>query len=741
MRRALSLGLLMAVCGCGMSQYRAGDVQRAEAPSEAELFGKLAKEIDPGPQTAVWPRIAAALRGEAELSAPRDKAPEARLDAARRRLGGWSVQVSTTEPDELGAKLKSALEGIYLVEPLALSSEPSAASLEARALLWEFYGAFVHTHALVKSFETLLAKSSAGKLADVLATSELLAKVAPAMRDRFAADVLRARAPARTVDEILRAHAARKLDAGDLQEARALYTEYLRRNQAAATGEDWLRVAFTHVRLEDERAAVAALARARFLAPAGDRKLQASFRSADRDLDALKRLLALPPGKDAASLLARFDLLYEMDRIKEAESVHGELARKRPDDARVRVRGVQLRVRRGEIDASLVKDLPDVGLTDKDAAFWSMRIGALGVALVKAAPNPRELDDLRAATAELAKLDPGRAAALAFVLERTARMLSGPVDGKALLDAMQGSMDDALALRAKYPGTSDVDRIVIALALFRPDPRAGLATTLVRPRTPPEDDAELYLQRARTAVALAAFVGHGADLGGVRRAIEDIPPTSDSETEALREVLFADADVLAGLDGGGAAAWTAAVQRYQTARKTIRGERARIDNNIGYAMERGGDSARATAFFDASSRGQTARRWVPLLNLATAPSEARTATLERVRALAGPADAEPPALVSAWLAAVETDAGGASAAAARALGELDAPMALHKASLHARGLETEGSFALGLGLRSGLRAHTMNASAHASLWLVRPMPITRAALEEKVRSPGGSRAR
>ncbi len=59
-------------------------------------------------------------------------------------------------------------------------------------------------------------------------------------------------------------------------------------------------------------------------------------------------------------------------------------------------------------------------------------------------------------------------------------------------------------------------------------------------------------------------------------------------------------------------------------------------------------------------------------------------------------------------------------------------------ALHSKGLETEGNFSLGLGLRAARLSHTLAASAWATLWLVRPMPLTRAELEAKAKDPAGA---
>jgi hypothetical protein len=239
------------------------------------------------------------------------------------------------------------------------------------------------------------------------------------------------------------------------------------------------------------------------------------------------------------------------------------------------------------------------------------------------------------------------------------------------------------------------------------------------------------LQRAQTVVTLAAYVGKGADLGAARRAVEEIPPSSDVAVEGLREALFGDLEVLAATTQGERAALARAAARYERAKELTKADVARLDNNLAFIALTQGDAARARALFEAAARAKSLRRWVPLLGMATAPSASKEEQLAALRAMSGAPDAELPALLYVWRAALEPDAAEAAKAANKALAELDGPLSLHKLPLLAEGLEAEGTFALGLGLRSGALAYTFNANAYATLWLVRPAPLSRAELEAK----------
>lgn len=734
MRRALLLtipSLLLAACG-GPSPAPIPP-KAPEKLEQVSALEKLAREIDPGPQPPLWPQVVAELRAKVELDAPRDTAPEARVKAARDRLQNWTLQVSTTEPAALEPRVQRALEGIYLLEPLALSEDTGPSAVEARAMLWEFYRAFSSMAPMIKAFEAGWAKEMGNKLASSIAVVELFDKAGPKMIDRLGARILRAGAPPRTVDNVLWQKATSKADAGDAEGARALYAEYVRRNRTSTSAEDALRAVHAYLRIEDMRAASASLDAAKANAPRNDRGFQARLRTAEHDRDAVAKLVALTK-RDTPDALAQYDLLFDLGRVKEAEAVLDALAKTRPKDARVRARQVQLRVNRGQFDEHLGDLLRDPDLTDLSAEYWSMRAGAAGMALMRAAPTPAALRELSQCAGELAKLQPSRAAAFQFLLDRVSRMLEKPLDAKSLVDTVRASFDDALALRSKYPEEPDVDRIVLALALFTADANKGLQAVLTPPKTAPADDIELYVQRARVAVALASYAGKAADLSAVRRAVEDIAPTTEPETEAAREALFGDVETLAATYGADRAAWSRAAARYESALQGGKQDRARLQDNLAFIAGVAGDATKARTLFEAAARENSGRRWVPLLNLSTLPGTSKNDELAAIRAIAGPANAEPPALVNVWRASLEPNPDDARVAAVKAIAELDAPMSFHKYDLHAQGLESEGSFALGLGLRSGRLGYVLNVSAHVTLWLVRPAPLSRAELEAKAKA-------
>jgi hypothetical protein len=730
----MACAILLAFVSCAEPAPRGGAVTpKPKAPEERNILDALAREIDPGPQPPIWPQVVGEVRARIEIDAPKEKAPTARLAAARERLAHWSIQVSTTDASALAPQLRRAFEGVYLAEPLALAADTDATTLEARGLLWGFYNAFAGTQPLLRSFEATWGRDAGTKLGTSMGVAELLTTAGVKMSDHFAADILRARAPENVVDDILWFQGSRKLAAGDVAGGRALYTELVRRARSTPARQDWLRIANAYIRLEDANAATDAIARAKAAAPT-DPSIQSAARWAERDRDALVRLLALPADASPPNALARIDLLLALDRTKEAEAVLEALARQRPKDARVRARSVQIRLRHGEFTDRLVDELRGDDLTDRNGEYWSMRAGAAGMAIAKSAPNRTSLAEIATCAKELATDEPGRAAVLSFIVERVAQVLDGKPDAETFVRSLRGSFDDGVALRAKFSATPDADRLVLALALFTADPARGLQAALVRPKTAPADDPELYVQRANTVVTLAAFTGEAADLVRVREAVEEMAPASDADGEGLRAALLGDVDVLLAITRHDRAAWTRAAGYYETARTKTKADRARIENNLGYIAGLEGAAPQATAHYDAAGREKSGRLWVVQLNQATAPGSSKDNQLAAIRKIAGPPDAQLPPLVNAWRAALEPSVEEASVAATKALAEIDAPLSFHKVALHSRGLETEGTFSLGLGLRSGRLSHALSASAYATVWLVRPMPLTRAELEAKTKT-------
>jgi hypothetical protein len=387
-------------------------------------------------------------------------------------------------------------------------------------------------------------------------------------------------------------------------------------------------------------------------------------------------------------------------------------------------------------------------LTNKNGDYWALLIGAEGMHLMGeilpelgrdvAAGTEKMfavLKTLRGRADELAKEKPGRAAVLAFVLDRLIplrdRIKAG--DSGAIVEVLKAGLPDALALRARYPDATDADRLVFTLATFAPDRAAGLAAVAARPRTPPDDEPELYLARARAAAPLALLVGTPAAAETARALVGEIAPAWDPKVEAAREALLGDCDAIDALVKRDAAALGRAAAHYEAARKLHKEVRPRATNNLGWIALSQGDAARADELFREAAAESSDRRWVPLLNALASPLRAAE-RLEGVRSLVATAraDGKPPVALLSHLAALSPEAKEAADAAAEALAQLDEPFTAVKPDAGKLGIETEGFFQVGLGIAS-IRLYELNTQAYASLWMMPPLPLDRAGLQAKAK--------
>ena len=257
---------------------------------------------------------------------------------------------------------------------------------------------------------------------------------------------------------------------------------------------------------------------------------------------------------------------------------------------------------------------------------------------------------------------------------------------------------------------------------------------LQRPGTKPEDDIELYLARARTAVTLAIVIATPPAIAAARTAIDDLAPSWSPLVEANREALYGDADALQASVTKDAALWTAAAKHYEAARTMHKEVRARATNTLGWIALQRGEAEKADALFRESGEEEGGdRRWLAFLNALATPQRAneRLAGL-RSLILSNAGDGKAPGTLLVWLAATSTDPKEAGDAAHKVLENRSDPFSAIKPVKGQLGFETEGAFQVGLGL-SSRRFYELNAQAYASLWLMPPLPLDDAQLAEKAK--------
>ncbi len=729
--------LTLAAFACKSTPaVRPPDVDPKPSPFQA-LAAELATPAQP-----IWPSLPDALTAEIQKSAG---APG--LAAARVRLAGWTVDLVAAKPEAIGAKIRTALEGVYLAEPLAYGP-PSADALAAAGLLHPLYN-------LLDSTGFRDWAKSAPNIGLDRKFLEVLADSAPAQRKHLAAQILTAGEPADAVNGVLRALAERTRDDNDHAKAKTLFAQLVERRGAAASLDDWLDLSTAQLRADDRAGAAASLQKAR-AQPAPDRLSQAKLREAGKDLTNLDRYVTLQANPALEARIEQLDLLRAMGRSPEAEALLKQLKDVAPNDARVRVRsaaiGFEGMAQAGNMMAAagyVAEELGDASLVNKDADYWSMLIGAQGAhAMGEALPMLFQdkvaggkkmveiLKSMRGMAVEMEKTRPGRAVALEYVIDRTIPIVEkSTAQDVAVAELLRTGLPEALALRAKHPDSTDLDRIVFTFATFTPDRQRALDAVMQHPGTPPDEDIELYQSRARTALTIAIVLATPAAVASARTAIGDIAPSWSSQVEANREAMLGDCDAIEATIKRDDTLWAKAAGHYEAARTMHKEVRARVTNNLGWIALKTGTPETADALFRESADDETSgRRWLGFLNALALPQRANE-RLEGLRSLilANSSDGKPPETLLVWLAATSTDPKEAGDAAAKVVEVASDAFAMIKPAHGSIGFETEGAFQVGIGLASR-KFYDLNTQAYASLWLMPPLPLDAAQLAVKAKA-------
>ncbi|HEV7559810.1 MAG TPA: hypothetical protein VGO00_30240, partial [Kofleriaceae bacterium] len=386
-------------------------------------------------------------------------------------------------------------------------------------------------------------------------------------------------------------------------------------------------------------------------------------------------------------------------------------------------------------------ELADPSLVNKDADYWSMLIGALGLravheALPELGTNPQKAIDILASlkqlAGELAATRPGRAAILVFVVDHATPLIEKlkSSDTSAMVATLRTGLADAVALRAKYPDTADAEHLVDLMAMFAPDHVAALAAVAQRPAVAPDEDSDTYLQRARTGVSLAMAVATPAAVATARQLVDDVPPSIVPRFEAAREALLGDCDAVDATLHPDPARWTKAEAHYMAARELDDDIEPRVVNNLGWIALQRGDTTHALELFHASAEMPSERQWLAALNAALASPDL-AARLETARAVR--AASKDSITLLAWIAKLSPDAKEAGDAARDALDAMKDSFQAVKLDYGRHGFEGEGFFQLGLGIGSR-RYYELDTQAYTNLWLMPPFPLDRAGLEAKTKA-------
>lgn len=708
---------------------------RGAAPPAAPAG--LAGELAPGAVAPVWATLPEATRKDLEAKVPRGNA----LEMARERLAKLSW--STDDEGRLRTAMRGYLEALFLLEPLAFGPEAEHRA-EAETLLLRFWTAARLLPALVRVVE-----ANGGVRGDAALDPSTLKLVGAAAdrQSRHFAQRLLAR-PALEVLELTRFAAALE-STEEPERALAVWRELSRRAPERLDARDWLGLATAAVAAGEPTEARQAMDRARALsvaeAPPKDeaaridaRKLTARFRAAERRLSRVLELRDRARGTDADAELAKADLLVETGRPTAGHARYQELAETYPTDGRIRARAAAaLLWTAGEgvtvVEAAtraydFVQRAPQPREDGELASLWVGLIGMKAKELFAEAGRQRDpgaflnarigplLADYAAANAVLAKSDPGRAAVNAFVL-RHLRELLGAAGADGLAKVAPGWVPEARKLLTTYPRTDDAHRVCYALAPFAGDEAEAMLSAV-----PASEDASLHLQRARVSSTMAAAKLTPAWIALARSSAEAIPETEDDDVEGQRAALRADALAIEAAATKSATNWPPIAELYGIAATSVKqAQRSRVLNNLGFALAAQGRVSGAETRWREAAATPSERNWVAQLNAAFAGTPDRSERLALVRqfeAAFDDAKRPVPALVHAWHAELADGAERVAEAKTTTALLATSPLAVPKRDL---GLELEGAFKLGVGLKAKSRGHVFEASLDALVWLA-PSP-------------------
>ncbi len=720
----------LACCGTAPPPSPAR-VSAAPGNQEQKALDDLAAALDPGPQKPLSGRFGATLRASVER-AMAGRTPQTVLEATTNAFSNLSMPDFWIDVEVVRNAVNGALTGIFAAESLIASNVDASTSSAARIWLWRGLSGVEAGMPNLRYMRPTFFDATGQEILDVLAFQ------GPAMRARLAAEILRSREPRSIVDAIVKEEALRAMAAGDSSRARSLAALYVQRTGQPTAAREQLELARFHLFIGDSSAAGESIRSARSLLATDDRINLAYLREIDKEKSFLDELLRLEGQTDIESRLRRVDLLYNLDRRAEAKRLLDALVHDRPRDGRVRARVAMSSYFAGASSPPTETYLLEPGLVEQNGEYWSTLVAFLGTKLVLELqigklPSNEQLRELLQATMSFMKCEPERGAALAFVFERVAKMGNSPHPDRAIaMEIVRSSFETALELRAKAPAVADIDRIVLTMAVLV-DPAQGFAAAAAPLTTPLHEDVDLSLQRAKTLVDLAASGSPESDLGVVRRAIEEVEPSFYPEKEARREALLGDVNALRAIAGKDQTGWTSAANHYGIAARALKTGRARVLNNLAFALEQSGDTARSMSTFENAARESDERAWIPKLNRGTAVGIEREKQLDTVRSLVKESGNEAPPSLNLWLASLSKDA-SETEAATRAAKEWirKSMMPSQKFACLNRGIDLAASLKFGIGLLGWPPRHAFNVDLAADMWLVRRAPRMPAELEPKV---------
>ena len=159
-------------------------------------------------------------------------------------------------------------------------------------------------------------------------------------------------------------------------------------------------------------------------------------------------------------------------------------------------------------------------------------------------------------------------------------------------------------------------------------------------------------------------------------------------------------------------------------------QRARVLDNLGFALQSQGLGAEAMTAWQESSNYQHERKWVPIMNAAfvqATDKASRLALIGELEKAFADAKRDVPPLVHAWKAELSDEP--VKSQEAKVYTEAVDASILH-ISRTMLGHELEGNFNLRMGVTTTKRTHVLDVSFGAVLWLAPNPTLDQAALKK-----------
>jgi hypothetical protein len=457
--------------------------------------------------------------------------------------------------------------------------------------------------------------------------------------------------------------------------------------------------------------------------------------------------------------------LAELDRKREArallEAAEPKTSRSPKVAGRLALLAFQESALHDDLETALADAASELALAKEgphDETFASVTLGLEGGRLVSAMTHGTLLRELAfakprlvAATDDLAKWNPGRAAAVRLFVDAFGSCEDALAKGDlgCLFRVLPELLPEARRLRDKYPEVEDVDRAVLFVAMFATDRALALSEVVKKPSAAALASREISLDRARTAVTLASREGTPEARARLRRVLDDVPSRGAGVRDRDRELLEADFLLVEAVHRPSNATREAAARAYERALAEDAGSRATKESPFresetstkidrAFAREPAGVRAvHALAYLMALENKKPAARalvvglegppeWPWVVQRANLEGSSKAA-LEAVKTAKKSGGDGAKATLSVWEAFWATERHEKSEAARAALEGRRTPMYAIKREAAERGLEWIGRMNLSLGLAP--RGHAFAASSSADFWPLPKPPLTSSELE------------